>query len=103
MSMSRDEERIDYKREREHFLSQELAERAKSQERRRISRELHDRVSHDLGVAHQSLELYEALKERDPNKAAEKISLARECIKRSMKSIRNLSNALSAYPETVIQ
>ncbi|HZC18767.1 MAG TPA: response regulator, partial [Rubrobacteraceae bacterium] len=48
------------------LLARELQIRAQAEERRRISRELHDRVAHSMGVVHQSLELHEALKERDP-------------------------------------
>ena len=61
----RDEARVDRGRELEQFRDQELAERAQSEERKRISRELHDRVAHDMAVAHQSLQLYDAFKERD--------------------------------------
>ena len=61
-----DENLSKHHRKRKHFLAQELEERAKSEERKRISRDLHDRVAHDLGVAHQSLQLYKALKHRDP-------------------------------------
>ena len=42
---------------------------AEAAERERISRELHDRVAHSMGVAHQSLQLYEALAEKDPVRA----------------------------------
>ena len=89
-----DEARIDRGRELEQFLNQELAERAQSDERKRISRELHDRVAHDMAVAHQSLQLYDALKERDPMRAAQKIEVAKEAIKRAMHSTRDLSQAL---------
>jgi signal transduction histidine kinase len=89
-----DENLSKHHRKRKHFLAQELEERAKSEERKRISRDLHDRVAHDLGVAHQSLQLYNALKHRDPKTAAEKIVLANEAILRAMQSVRNLSKTL---------
>ncbi len=88
------EAHIDRGRELEQFRDQELAERAQSDERKRISRELHDRVAHDMAVAHQSLQLYDALKEQDPKRAAQKIEVAKDAIKRAMHSTRDLSQAL---------
>ena len=89
-----DEAHIDRGRELEEFRNQELAERAQSEERKRISRELHDRVAHDMAVAHQSLQLYEAFKEQDPERAAQKMETAKEAIERAMRSTRDLSQAL---------
>jgi signal transduction histidine kinase len=89
-----DEAHIDRGRELEQFRNQELAERAQSEERKRISRELHDRVAHDMAVAHQSLQLYEAFKEQDPERAAQKMEAAKEAIERAMRSTRDLSQAL---------
>src|SRR5918995_171058 len=42
--------------ERERLLAQEWKARAEAEERKRISRELHDRVAHAMGVVHQGLE-----------------------------------------------
>src|SRR3712207_164577 len=56
--------------ERELLIAHELTARAQAEERRRLSRELHDRVAHDIALVHQSLELHEALKTRDPERAA---------------------------------
>jgi signal transduction histidine kinase len=89
-----DEAHIDRGRELEQFRNQELAERAQSEERKRISRELHDRVAHDMAVAHQSLQLYDAFKEQDPERAAQKMEVAKEAIERAMRSTRDLSQAL---------
>lgn len=75
-------------KDRETFM------RAESLERRRISRELHDLVAHSLGVAHQSLELYEALMGTNPGRAAERLQLAREHILKSLQQTRNLSREL---------
>jgi PAS domain S-box-containing protein len=80
--------------ERERSLARELQVRAQSEERRRISRELHDRVAHTMGVVHQSLELYEALKGHDAAAAEAKIELAREMAKEALASTRNLSMEL---------
>jgi len=81
-------------KKRKHFLAQELEERAKAEERKRISRDLHDRVAHDLGVAHQSIQLYGALNHQDPKRAAQKLALAEEAILRAMRAVRGLSKSL---------
>ena len=52
--------------ERDRLHSLEVYARAETAERERISRELHDRVAHSMGVAHQSLQLYEVLAEKGP-------------------------------------
>lgn len=64
------------------------------EERRRISRALHDRVAHSMGVVYQSLELYRVLKDRDEVAAEAKIELARELTKNALDSTRDLSMAL---------
>jgi PAS domain S-box-containing protein len=80
--------------ERDRRRAQELAARAEAGERQRISRELHDRVAHQMGVVHQSLELYRALRGPDPERAAERLSLAREMAKAALDATRNLSAEL---------
>ena len=55
--------------EHERLHSLEVGAHAEAAERERISRELHDRVAHSMGVAHQSLQLYEALADKDPVRA----------------------------------
>jgi PAS domain S-box-containing protein len=80
--------------ERERLVAHELTARAQSEERRRLSRELHDRVAHDIALVHQSLELHEALKESDPEKAAVKMEVAKETVKRAFNATRNLSMEL---------
>jgi PAS domain S-box-containing protein len=82
--------------ERERHLASELSTRAQAEERRRLSRELHDRVAHDMALVHQSLELQEALKERDPEKAAAKLQLARKTTREALESVRTLSMDLRA-------
>jgi hypothetical protein len=83
-----------YERERLGSRTREAAARARVREQRRVGRELHDRVAHLMGVVHQSLELHEALKGRDPEKAAEKMALARRATKEAMAATRDLSQAL---------
>ena len=80
--------------ERERLLVQEWRARAATEERKRISRELHDRVAHSIGVVHQSLELYEAFKERTPSQAEAKIKLARETTREALDLTRNISREL---------
>ncbi|MDP8952198.1 MAG: PAS domain S-box protein [Actinomycetota bacterium] len=87
-------ERKRVEEEWERSLTRELELRAQAEERRRISRELHDRVAHSMGVVHQSLELHGALKESDPEKARSKMELAREMAKEALNSTRNLSMEL---------
>jgi signal transduction histidine kinase len=70
--------------------------RARSHERSRISRELHDRVAHTMAMVHQSLQLYEVLRKTDPEKAAEKLELAKRMTKEAMEKTRGLSEALRA-------
>jgi PAS domain S-box-containing protein len=87
-------ERKQAEEERDRLHSLEVAARAEAAERNRISRELHDRVAHSMGVAHQSLQLYEALAERDPVRAQGKLHTAKEMTKTALEQTRNLSMEL---------
>jgi signal transduction histidine kinase len=80
--------------ERERLHSLEVGAYAEAAERERISRELHDRVAHSMGVAHQSLQLYEALAEKDPVRARGKLHTAKEVTKTALEQTRNLSMEL---------
>jgi PAS domain S-box-containing protein len=80
--------------ERERYLAQEWKARAQAEERKRISRELHDRVAHAMGVVHQNLELHDALKRSNPKMAQAKISLAKEVTKESIRLTRDLAEEL---------
>jgi PAS domain S-box-containing protein len=80
--------------ERDRLHSLEVAARAEAAERNRVSRELHDRVAHSMGVAHQSLQLYEALAEKDPVRAHGKLHTAKEMMKTALEQTRNLSMEL---------
>jgi signal transduction histidine kinase len=80
--------------ERERSRLREAEARVRAHERRVIGRELHDRVAHALGVIHQSLQLHEALKGRDPERAAEKLGLAKRLTLEAMGQTRDLSRAL---------
>jgi signal transduction histidine kinase len=81
--------------ERERHLLHKAEKRTRAHERRRIGRELHDRVAHTMGVVHQSLLLYEAYRHHDPQKAEEKLELAKRRTSEAMNDTRDLSQALS--------
>ena len=87
-------ERKEAEAERERLIAHELSARAQAEERRRLSRELHDRVAHDIALVHQSLELHEVLKTRDPERAAAKMELARRTVREALESTRDLSMEL---------
>jgi signal transduction histidine kinase len=80
--------------EHERSRRREAEARVRAHERRIISRELHDRVAHAMGVVHQSLQLHEALRDRDPEKAAEKLGLAKRMTLEAMGQTRDLSRSL---------
>jgi PAS domain S-box-containing protein len=80
--------------ERERLHTLEVGIHAEGAERERISRELHDRVAHSMGVAHQSLQLYEALEEKDLVRAHGKLHTAQEMTKAALEQTRNLSMEL---------
>lgn len=66
-------------------------------ERRRIGRELHDRVAHSIMVAFRSLELYEIYGARDPSKARGKLEDAKKAAQEALESARGLSSELRNY------
>ncbi len=89
--------------ERERARARELTMLAEAAERERISRELHDRVAHSIAVAHQSLELHAALAESAPERAAEKLRLARENTRRALDQTRALSAELKRLKEEELE
>ena len=60
-------------------------------ERRRVARELHDKVAHSLGVALNSLELHEAYLERDPSRALRELHIATRAVRGALRHVQNLS------------
>ena len=89
--------------ERERLRARELTARAEAAERERISRELHDRVAHSMGVAHQNLQLYDARAAKDPARAAEKLKLARESTRRALDQTRSLAAELRNMPQEELE
>ncbi|GAA0941669.1 histidine kinase [Nonomuraea longicatena] len=71
------------------FLLQEI-HRVQSVERGRIARELHDRVSYGVTVAHRHLDILDHRLRRDPEAARRSISLARLAMEEAMESLRKL-------------
>jgi len=80
--------------ERERLRALEVMARAQAAERVRISRELHDRVAHDMAVVLQGLQLHEALRENDPERAAAKLGAAKATIRSALDATRDLSSEL---------
>jgi signal transduction histidine kinase len=72
----------------------EKAHVSHADERRRISRELHDRVAHSIIVAFRSLELYEVYEGKDPSKAQDKLELAKSTTQEALELTRSLSREL---------
>jgi len=64
------------------------------EERRRFSRELHDRLGHQMTVVSQSLDLYRALLDRDPERAGEKLSLAHDTANEALELMREFSSEI---------
>lgn len=84
-------------------------------ERSRIARDLHDRIAHGMGAALQQLDLYDHYRTRDPVRAEAHLSTARESIKSSFDSTRqvsadlwvrlggeSLSQSLASYLESTV-
>jgi PAS domain S-box-containing protein len=81
-------------RERERLKALEVVAQAQAAERQAISRELHDRVAHDMAVAHQNLQLFGAIETTDAERAASKLQAAEESVKAALDATRNLSSEL---------
>ncbi|GGL11967.1 two-component sensor histidine kinase [Sphaerisporangium melleum] len=66
-------------------------------ERRRIARELHDRIGQCLSVAHRQAELASMLRNDAPATAAVKIERAQEAIQEAMRRLRQLTSGLHPH------
>lgn len=76
----------------EHLLAE--VHESRTDERRRVSRELHDRVASSLVIAHHHLGLYETLKNVDLGQAEEKLRVAHGATQDALASSRELSTEL---------
>jgi signal transduction histidine kinase len=64
------------------------------EERRRYSRELHDRLAHQMTVVTQSLDLYRAFRKDEPERAERRLALAQESARESLDLMREFSKEL---------
>ncbi|MEO3794298.1 sensor histidine kinase [Nonomuraea sp. B10E15] len=67
---------------------------AQMAERRRIARELHDRIGHSLSVAQRQLELSNMYRPGEPAKALAKLEMAQQAIQETMYSLRQVTSDL---------
>ena len=72
----------------------EKAHESHADERRRISRELHDRVAHSIMVAFRSLEIFEMYRTTDTPKAQVRLELAKSTTQEALELTRSLSREL---------
>ncbi len=82
------------------FLLNQVHE-AQDDERRRIARELHDRIGHGVSVAHQQLALSEVYRPVDAARAAAKISLAQQAVQETMENLRQITSEL--HPQVPVK
>jgi signal transduction histidine kinase len=75
-------------------LAPSSAERLLADERRRVSRELHDRVAHAILVVFRNLELLELYEERDPARARAKHDAAKAAARHALEATRDLCREL---------
>jgi signal transduction histidine kinase len=67
---------------------------AQVNERRRIARELHDRIGRSINITHRQLELYSLYQLTDPLKANQKFKTAQRAVQESMKNLRAVTSDL---------
>ncbi|GAA4535601.1 histidine kinase [Nonomuraea ferruginea] len=67
---------------------------AQEDERRRIARELHDRIGHGISVAHQQLALSEVYHATDPARALAKIAIVQQAVQEIMENLRQITSEL---------
>jgi signal transduction histidine kinase len=60
-------------------------------DRRRVGRELHDRLGHDLSVAYRGLESFEAVEERAVRPVDERVVRSREAVRGALEYVRSLA------------
>ena len=73
----------------DHLLDK--AQSSNRDERRRLSRELHDVAAPAVALGLQNLELFDVYSDSDPDRAADKIQAARQSLIDSLRTIRGLS------------
>jgi signal transduction histidine kinase len=78
-------------------------ERAHLGERRRVARELHDRLGEGLSVALRQLELNDLIGAEEPLKAAARSALAKDAIGEAMLRLRTVTSDLRQEPVTSLE
>ncbi|NUR85099.1 MAG: sensor histidine kinase [Nonomuraea sp.] len=68
-----------------------------TEERRRIARDLHDRIGHGVSVAHQQLELYQRNRISEPVRASDNVKLAEQAIQETMRNLRQVTSELHPH------
>jgi signal transduction histidine kinase len=76
---------------------------ARLDERRRIARELHDRLGEDLSVALRRLELNELIAPKIPNATTLRANLTREALVHAMDRVRLITSDLREDPVTSLE
>ncbi|MFD0634906.1 sensor histidine kinase [Catenulispora yoronensis] len=66
-------------------------------ERRRIARDLHDRIGHSISVTHRQLELFDMYSEVDSGKASQKVEAAQRAVVESMQHLRAFTSDLYEF------
>jgi signal transduction histidine kinase len=77
--------------------------KAHLEERRRIARELHDRLGEGLSVALRQLELHEITAARRPSQPDPQTAMAREALVESMRRLRVVTSDLRHEPVTSLE
>ncbi|MFD4660255.1 sensor histidine kinase [Kitasatospora sp. NPDC058444] len=70
---------------------------AQLDERRRIARELHDRIGYGMSVTHRQLELYRMYLDKQPDRASVKLATAQQAIQESMHHLRAVTSDLHTH------
>jgi signal transduction histidine kinase len=71
---------------------------ANRDERRRITRKLHDQAAHAVGVALQDLELHDVYVDRDVTQARGRLDSARVALREALEVVRHLARELRESP-----
>jgi signal transduction histidine kinase len=69
---------------------------AQVEERRRLSRELHDRIGHGISVAMRNLELYEFYRDTEPVRASARVEAAQQSLGETIEGVRQVISDLRA-------
>lgn len=68
--------------------------RAHVEERRRVGRDLHDRIGHGINLAYRSLELFDIYREREPSRALAQLDTAQQALCGTHMDLRAIISAM---------